>query len=144
MVYRTICSVEPALDHGVKMKMKLNIVIDFVIGIIPFIGDIADAMYKCNTKNVVLLETELRKRGEKRIQGTPQANQPDSSLADEFDYQAEEDLRAQNGSPPGYTSRRESRRDGRNRRDCRDRRDRREPDVEMGEEIPPPRPARTR
>ena len=141
MVYRTICSVEPELDTGVKMKMKFNIVIDFLIGLIPFIGDLADAVYKCNTKNVVILETELRKRGEKRLRGTPQANGPDPSLPDEFDYQAEEDrMTAENGPPPRYASRRESRRD----RDRRDRRDRRDYDMERGDNVRPPQPARVR
>lgn len=109
MVYRTICSVEPKLDTGIKMKMKFNIIIDFVIGLIPFAGDIADAAYKCNTKNVILFEDELRKRGKKRLKGTPQENMYDPSLADEFDYRAEEEARSRNGPPPNYTTRRDRR-----------------------------------
>jgi hypothetical protein len=139
MVYRTICSVDPPLPSGLKMRMQINIIIDFILGIVPFIGDIADAVYKCNTKNVILLESELRKRGEKRIQGTPQANQVDPSLPDEFDYQAEADANARNGPPPRYTSTRGSRRD----RDRRERRDRREHDVER-DAVSAPQPARTR
>ena len=136
MVYSTICSVEPQLDTGTKMKMKFNIVVDFLLGLIPFIGDIADAVYKCNTKNVIILESELRKRGEKRLLGTPQANGPDPSLPDEFDYQAEERrMNAENGPPPRYASQRESR---------RDRRDRRDRDLERADNVPPPQPARTR
>ncbi|ETN44810.1 uncharacterized protein HMPREF1541_09685 [Cyphellophora europaea CBS 101466] len=113
MVYRTICSVEPSLDSSLKMKMKFNIIIDFFIGLIPFAGDIADAAYKCNTKNVILFENELRKRGKKRLKGTPQENMADPSLPDEFDYQAEEDARTRNGPPPRYTSRRDRARGGR-------------------------------
>ena len=135
MVYKTCCSVEPELSTSVKMRMKMNMAFDFAIGLIPFIGDIADAAYKCNTRNVVLLEEELRERGKRRTKGTPQANVADPSLADEFDYQNEDRLlNEQNGPPPRYASTRESRR---SRRD-RDR------DVERAEEIPPPRPARTR
>jgi hypothetical protein len=115
------------------MKMQMNIVIDFVIGLIPFIGDIADAAYKCNTKNVVMLESELRERGKQRLKGTPQANLADPSLPDEFDYQNEEHLVQENGPPPRYTPTRGDRRDrGRNR------------DVESAADAPPPRPARTR
>jgi hypothetical protein len=135
MVYRTCCSVKPELPASVKMRMQMNVVIDFVIGLIPFVGDIVDAAYKCNTKNVVLLEEELRARGKKRLHGTPQANMADPSLPDEWDYQNDEALmNAQNGPPPRYTSRKESRR---SRRD-RDR------DLERGEDIQPPLPARTR
>lgn len=119
------------------MRMKMNIAIDFAIGLVPFIGDIADAMYKCNTRNVVLLEKELRERGRRRTRGTPQANTADPSLPDEFDYQNEERLlNEQNGPPPRYASRNES---GRSHRDRR-----RDYDLERADEIPPPRPARTR
>lgn len=113
MVYRTICSVEPKLDTSLKMRMKFNIIIDFIIGIVPFIGDIADAAYKCNTKNVILFEEELRKRGKKRIKGTPDENMADPSLPDEFDYQTEAEARQRNGPPPRYTSRRDRNRGGR-------------------------------
>ncbi|KIW40240.1 uncharacterized protein PV06_07453 [Exophiala oligosperma] len=134
MVYRTCCSVEPELPSSVKAHMRFNMALDFAIGLIPFIGDIADAVYKCNTRNVVLLEKVLRDRGAKRIKGTPQANAADPSLPDEFDYQGEERrLNEQNGPPPRYTSRRESRRSRRDRRD-----------VERGEGVTPPVPARTR
>lgn len=40
----------------------MNLVFDFIIGLVPFLGDIADAIYKCNTKNYLLLEKELIKR----------------------------------------------------------------------------------
>ena len=142
MVYRTICSVDGGVDSGTKMKMKFNIVFDFLIGLIPFVGDVMDAAYKCNTKNVIMFEEVLRKRGEKRIMGTPQASMADPSLADEFDYQAEDRAVAANGPPPGYSSRQQSRR----QRDRRDRRDHREEDydLEAGDSVAPPRPARTR
>ncbi|KAK5060027.1 hypothetical protein LTR84_009911 [Exophiala bonariae] len=140
MVYRTCNSIEPELSSGIKMKMKFNMAVDFAIGLIPFVGDIADAAYKCNTKNVILLEEELRERGRKRLKGTPQANLADPSLPDEFDYQNEERLVQQNGPPPQYASRHESRR---SRRD-RGHRDDRDYDVEAAGAVAPPRPARTR
>ena len=118
--------------------MKFNMVVDFVIGLVPFVGDIADAAYKCNTKNVVLLEEELRERGRKRLKGTPQVNSVDPSLPDEFDYQDEDRLVSQNGPPPRYTSQRES------RRSRRDRRNERDYDVEAAGGVAPPKPARTR
>ncbi|KIW64335.1 hypothetical protein PV04_09278 [Phialophora macrospora] len=135
MVYRTCCSVEPGLPSSVKMRMQMNVMIDFVIGLIPFVGDLADAAYKCNTRNVILLEKELRARGHKRVEGTPQANVADPSLPDEWDYQNDEAaLNAQNGPPPRYTSQRESRRSNRERQ--------RDPEEQRG--VQPPLPARTR
>eukprot|EP00249_Psilotum_nudum_P031091 c44602_g1_i1 orf=70-795(+) len=136
MVYRTCCTIEPEIPASLKAKMQMNIVIDFVIGLVPFIGDIADAAYKCNTKNAVLLEDELRKRGQKRLASQGQHAVPDPSLEDEFDYEEEDRLRQEHGPPPGYTSRTQSRRDGRHSR--------REYDVEAAGHAQPPRPARTR
>lgn len=143
MVYRTCTSIEPELSSGTKLKMKFNMAIDFAIGLIPFVGDIADAAYKCNTKNVIILEEELRERGRKRLKGTPQANLADPSLPDEFDYQNEERLVQQNGPPPGYASQRESRRSRRDR-DRRGDRDDRDYDVEAAGAVAPPMPTRTR
>ena len=140
MVFRTCCQIEPPLKSSTRTKMQMNIIVDFVIGLIPFIGDLADAAYKCNTKNVILLEDELRERGKKRIRQSGQAYPADPSLADEFDYQGEDQIRAEQGNPPQYTSRQPSRRDREQGR--RDRRDDR--DVEAARGVTPPRPARIR
>lgn len=152
IVFRTICQVEPPLKASTKAKMQMNIVIDFVIGLVPFIGDLADAAYKVNTKNVILLEEELRERGYQRIRQSGQHYPDDPSRQYESDEQAEDRMRQQHGEPPQYSSRRESRRERRDRHDVeaqrgerrehRDRQDRR--DVEAARGITPPRPARTR
>jgi len=136
MVFRTCCQVEPPLKASTRTKMQMNIAIDFLIGLVPFLGDLADAAFKCNTKNAVLLEDELRERGKKRLRQSGQPIPADPSLEDEFDYQAEDDMRRHQGDPPGYTSRQQS-------RVVRDTR-RNEPDLEAAGGIAPPRPARTR
>lgn len=133
MVYRTCCQVEPPLSASVKGRMQMNIIIDFVIGLVPFLGDLVDAAFKCNTRNAVLLEEELRARGKKRLRQSGQPVPADPSLADEFDYQEEAAMRQERGAPPRYSSRRESTRHTR-RRD----------DLEAGHDIPPPKPARVR
>lgn len=45
MVLRTCEQVEGGLPANVKSKMMMNIVLDFGIGLIPFLGDIADGKY---------------------------------------------------------------------------------------------------
>jgi hypothetical protein len=40
----------------VQLRMLLNVGIDVVIGIIPFLGDVADFFWKSNSKNLALLE----------------------------------------------------------------------------------------
>ena len=42
--------------------MLVNIAADFLVGLIPFIGDLADAAFKCNTRNLRLLENVLDKK----------------------------------------------------------------------------------
>lgn len=62
MVYRKCCKIEGGLDSSIKMRMMLNIIADFVVGLIPFLGDLADAAFKCNTRNLRLLEVVLDKK----------------------------------------------------------------------------------
>jgi hypothetical protein len=40
----------------VRWRMLLNVVIDVVIGIVPFLGDVADFFWKSNSINFALLE----------------------------------------------------------------------------------------
>jgi hypothetical protein len=40
----------------VRLRMLINIGLDLLFGVIPFVGDIADVFWKSNTKNFALLE----------------------------------------------------------------------------------------
>lgn len=53
--------IEGGLPHKVLLLMVINMVIDFLVGLVPFVGDLADAAIKCNSKNVRLLEEHLDK-----------------------------------------------------------------------------------
>ncbi len=44
---------------GLMVKMLFNILVDFLIGLIPFIGDIFDIGFKANIRNVRLLKEHL-------------------------------------------------------------------------------------
>jgi len=44
-------------------QMYTNLAIDFGVGLVPVVGDLADAWFKCNTRNNLLLEKFLRERG---------------------------------------------------------------------------------
>jgi Domain of unknown function (DUF4112) len=78
--------------------MQMNLAIDFIIGFVPFMGDFADAIYKCNIRNAALLENELRQRGERKL-----------SLPEVHNNASDEDF-AYGRPPPRYTSRKEPRR----------------------------------
>ncbi|EME85647.1 uncharacterized protein MYCFIDRAFT_202214 [Pseudocercospora fijiensis CIRAD86] len=59
LVVKKCLQVEGGLSNGLKARMLINIVLDFAIGLVPFVGDLADAAFKCNTKNLRLLERHL-------------------------------------------------------------------------------------
>lgn len=99
MVLRTCQQVEGGLPMDVKSKMMFNIILDFAIGLVPFLGDIADAVFRANTRNAVELEKYLRKKGQDALkaQGRPQPAL-DPSDPDEYD----QFMRAEHGAPPAY------------------------------------------
>lgn len=67
MVVRTCQTIDDGLPTNIRSKMYTNIVLDFFVGLVPFLGDIADALYRCNTRNVVLLEQHLNIKGQKAL-----------------------------------------------------------------------------
>lgn len=46
----------------VKRRMLRNMIIDFVGGLVPVVGDAFDAIYKANTRNTGLLRTYLEQQ----------------------------------------------------------------------------------
>jgi hypothetical protein len=60
MVLRECKKVDGGLPGRISFMMLLNIIIDLAIGFVPLVGDLADAIYKCNTRNAILLEKHLR------------------------------------------------------------------------------------
>lgn len=111
MVVKTCEGVEGGLPSHLRMMMLVNVIIDFIIGLVPFVGDIVDAVFKCNTRNAVILEKHLREKGAKTLktQSTQQAREEqqvqiqqdtvDHSLPDEWDKQ---ESGVVDNSPPAY------------------------------------------
>ncbi|KAL6862067.1 hypothetical protein J3F83DRAFT_746627 [Trichoderma novae-zelandiae] len=104
MVYRTCCQVEGGLPTAIRLQMLINIIVDFAIGLVPFLGDLADAVFRANTRNAALLEKHLREKGKKELR---KSGQPipaiDPSSPEEYDRILRED-------PPEYQSDTPSRR----------------------------------
>lgn len=46
-------------SRSVLMRMVLNVAIEGVVGLVPFLGDFFDAAWKANQRNVALLEAHL-------------------------------------------------------------------------------------
>ena len=55
-------TVEGGLPASIISQMWLNVAIDFLVGLVPFVGDLMDAVFRCNTKNVALLEKHLKEK----------------------------------------------------------------------------------
>lgn len=59
-----------AVYHGAHpmtvVRMLVNMVLDFMIGLIPVIGDMFDAGWMANAKNVRLLLQDIEKQGAMR------------------------------------------------------------------------------
>jgi len=85
MVLRTCRKIDGGLPERLRTRMMLNIIIDFAVGLVPILGDIADAVYKCNTRNAVILEHYLRDRGEKNLKKQGLAVIEDPSLPEHYD-----------------------------------------------------------
>lgn len=51
--------IEGGLPAQLRLKMMFNVTCDFLIGLIPLVGDFINIMYKCNLRNFVLLEKYL-------------------------------------------------------------------------------------
>tara|TARA_B110000211_G_scaffold206669_1_gene241884 strand:+ start:211 stop:603 length:393 start_codon:yes stop_codon:yes gene_type:complete len=50
------------VSKRIKTKMIINMLIDFVGGLVPFFGDIFDAFFKANTRNTRLLKKHIAKQ----------------------------------------------------------------------------------
>ena len=67
LLTRTARGVTGGLDPWIQKRMMANVAFDVIIGLTPVLGDIADMLYKCNTRNTVLLEKMLRDRANKAM-----------------------------------------------------------------------------
>lgn len=59
LLIRSCMKVECGLGGTALCWMFLNVFLDFTVGLVPFVGDLVDAAFKANTKNVLLLEDRL-------------------------------------------------------------------------------------
>lgn len=67
----TILYIARKLDDGLPLDLQLlflmNIGIDFLLGLIPIVGDLIEVGYKSNLRNFLLLEKHLVRVGEKNM-----------------------------------------------------------------------------
>ena len=107
MVMTTAMKVSPGKDRDkLRAVMIMNIIMDFVVGLVPFLGDIADAFFKCNTRNAVALEKMLNNRV-KALEKKEQQHHDD----DESDDNRHSHVYLGDALPPSYEAAHEDRHD---------------------------------
>lgn len=82
-------AVQRKVRRGTVVKMAGNIAIDWVVGLVPLLGDVFDIVYKANTRNVALLEADLAsqaaasaQRGATVVRAHVSEVQPDRPITD--------------------------------------------------------------
>ncbi|RYP41197.1 hypothetical protein DL767_001201 [Monosporascus sp. MG133] len=130
MVIQTAKQVEGGLPFTLKARMYALALLDFTVGLIPFVGDIADAIFKSNNRNTVALEAYLRDKGIKNLQrrGLPIPDVDPSDPDDRLDA----------SSRPEYTSRQRSQTEAMSAGTTQN------AESSVGSPPPPPRPSQAR
>ncbi|KAK9476203.1 hypothetical protein V1514DRAFT_198823 [Lipomyces japonicus] len=62
LVVRAANKIDGGLPGWLYSKMMANVIIDFLFGLVPIVGDVVDILYKANSRNALLLEKYLRDR----------------------------------------------------------------------------------
>lgn len=107
LVLKTCLTVEGGLPDALKIRMIFNIFFDFVIGLVPFLGDLVDAIFRCNTRNAILLEEYLRQKGRKNLHVTGQPI-PSTDPSDPFEFDRRESNLPRSRQPSPNRSRQPS------------------------------------
>jgi len=84
-VIRTAKQIEGGLPFWLRLSMHFWVAVDLIIGLVPFVGDIADAVVLANTRNAAALEAYLREKGRKNLRNSGQPIPSDPSDPTEFD-----------------------------------------------------------
>jgi hypothetical protein len=84
-VIRTAKQIEGGLPFWLRLSMHFWVAVDLVIGLVPFVGDVADAIVLANTRNAAALEAYLREKGRKNLRNSGQPIPSDPSDPTEFD-----------------------------------------------------------
>jgi hypothetical protein len=60
-VYPLLIAKKHNLSKVTRLRMAMNFALDLALGAVPIVGDVFDAAYKSNMKNLALLEREAEK-----------------------------------------------------------------------------------
>jgi hypothetical protein len=61
-LYPVLLARKHGLGGGVQAKMAANLLVDFVAGSVPLVGDLLDVVLKANARNLRILERAVEQR----------------------------------------------------------------------------------
>lgn len=93
--------------------MCWNVFIDFLIGLVPILGDVGDVLWRSNTRNAVLLEKHLTKKAQELAREARKETNERAGRRNSMGLR--DDNRSRSATPPSH------------------------PDIEMGQVPPAPR-----
>jgi hypothetical protein len=67
LLFKAARAVDGGLPWRVQIQLLFNILVDFLIGLVPFVGDVVEVIYKANSRNALLLEKHLAEKGQRNI-----------------------------------------------------------------------------
>ena len=68
-IYIMHAGIKMGMPRATIIRMFTNVALEFVVGCIPIIGDLFDAMWKSNQRNVKLIEDSVTSEGKNAIFG---------------------------------------------------------------------------
>lgn len=68
LLFKTAREVDGGLPWDVQGYFLLNIIVDFLLGLVPIVGDFVEVMYKANSRNALVLEKHLKEKGRINIE----------------------------------------------------------------------------
>jgi hypothetical protein len=98
---KTASGVDGGLPKRLYGMMFTNILIDLAVGFVPFVGDLADMLYRANTRNAWLLDAYLTEKARALREGAVQDPDDGSKVRVPAELQvASEDRDVEQGVEP--------------------------------------------
>lgn len=67
LLFKSAREVDGGLPWDIQAQFLFNILMDFLLGLVPVVGDMIEVMYKANSRNALVLEKHLAEKGQMNI-----------------------------------------------------------------------------
>lgn len=107
MLVKKANSIDGGLPADLHSRMMMNVAFDFGIGLIPLVGDFVNILYKCNSRNFILLEKYLVEKYGKEAVGKTGPADPRTQAEESIKANAQAQAQARmdkNKPPPAHVT----------------------------------------